>query len=229
MIAYGSISLTTAVVLSSSGGKDSQAMLDLVVELARKAKVMDRVVVIHADLGRADWPGVNALVAEHASHYSLPVYEARRHQNDLLEHIEQRGKFPDAARRYCTSAHKRAPLETVLTALVEKINPRLKKNRPHPDHKPLTRPVRILSCQGLRAQESAHRRKENPFEPPTADATSTVGCLCTPGPRRRSGSAYDGPEPAYTKRTRSLPAYPADSAFGSQTWCVLDVYPKEGA
>lgn len=39
------------LLVNSSGGKDSQAMLDHVVRLAREAGVADRIVVVHCDLG----------------------------------------------------------------------------------------------------------------------------------------------------------------------------------
>lgn len=38
------------ILVNSSAGKDSQASLDVVVEQARAAGVLDRVVVVHADL-----------------------------------------------------------------------------------------------------------------------------------------------------------------------------------
>jgi hypothetical protein len=40
------------LVVNSSAGKDGQAMLDVVCEQARLEGVLDRVVVVHADLGR---------------------------------------------------------------------------------------------------------------------------------------------------------------------------------
>jgi predicted phosphoadenosine phosphosulfate sulfurtransferase len=53
------------VVLSSSAGKDSQAMLDYVVEQCDRARVpRERLVVAHADLGRVEWPGTRALAEE---------------------------------------------------------------------------------------------------------------------------------------------------------------------
>ncbi|MGW4720902.1 hypothetical protein ACWEO7_39165, partial [Nocardia sp. NPDC004260] len=59
------------IVISISGGKDSQSTLDVVVEAARAAGVTDRITAVHADLGRAEWPGTAALAAEHARNYLL--------------------------------------------------------------------------------------------------------------------------------------------------------------
>jgi predicted phosphoadenosine phosphosulfate sulfurtransferase len=48
-----------------SGGKDSQAMLDVVVQAAEAAGVRDRIVTVFCDLGDEDeWPGTRELAAE---------------------------------------------------------------------------------------------------------------------------------------------------------------------
>ncbi len=58
------------IVLNSSAGKDSQAMLDYVVELSDQAGLpRSRLIVAHADLGRVEWPGTRALAEEQARHY----------------------------------------------------------------------------------------------------------------------------------------------------------------
>ena len=69
------------IVLNSSAGKDSQAMLDYVVELASRTGVgRERLVVAHADLGRVEWPGRRALAEEQARHYGLAFYAIRQPQ-----------------------------------------------------------------------------------------------------------------------------------------------------
>ena len=81
------------VVVNSSAGKDSQAMLDLVVERCDEAGVpRSRLVVAHADLGRVEWPGTRDLAGEQARHYGLAFFAVERPQGDLLRHIEARGK-----------------------------------------------------------------------------------------------------------------------------------------
>ncbi|MHB1784228.1 MAG: hypothetical protein ACYCTE_16375 [Acidimicrobiales bacterium] len=40
------------IVVDTSAGKDSQAIIDQVVRIARAAGVADRMVAVHADLGR---------------------------------------------------------------------------------------------------------------------------------------------------------------------------------
>jgi hypothetical protein len=108
------------VVLSSSGGKDSQAMLDFVVEQADRVHVpRSRLLLAHADLGRVEWPGTRELAEEQARHYGLAFVAVRRPQGDLLEHVEQRGMFPSPTARYCTANHKRGQVFKILTRLAE--------------------------------------------------------------------------------------------------------------
>jgi len=134
------------ILVNTSAGKDSQAMLDYVVEQADIAGVRDRIVCFHADLGRVEWAGTAELAAEHAAAYGLRIITIARPQGDLLDHIEARGMFPSSAARYCTSDHKRGQAYKALTMLVKEMN--------------LGRPAKVLNCMGLRAQESAARAKK---------------------------------------------------------------------
>src|SRR5271168_1848215 len=106
------------IVINSSGGKDSQAMLDFVGQQCDDARVpRQRVVVAHADLGRVEWPGTRELAEEQAKHYGLTFHTVRRRQGDLLEHIAERGMFPSPTARFCTSDHKRAQVHRLFTHL----------------------------------------------------------------------------------------------------------------
>ncbi len=142
------------IVLNSSAGKDSQCMLDFVVEQADRARVRrSRLVVAHADLGRVEWPGTRELAEEQARHYGLEFIAVRRSQGDLLEHTLQRGMFPSPGVRWCTSDHKRTPVMTVFTRLA---------NRSRQEG---VQVCRILNCLGMRAEESPARAKKLPFTP----------------------------------------------------------------
>lgn len=55
------------IEMSSSGGKDSQAMVFHVADLLRERGILDRGVVVHADLGRMEWPRTKEIAAEQAS------------------------------------------------------------------------------------------------------------------------------------------------------------------
>lgn len=136
------------ILVNSSGGKDSQAMLDYVAELASRAGVSDRIVVLHNDLGRVEWPGTAELAREQAEHYGFRFEMRHRTQGLLLEQIRHRGKFPSSAARYCTSDQKRAPGRKLITELVAELG--------------ITdgRQAKVLYCLGLRAQESKGRAKK---------------------------------------------------------------------
>lgn len=132
-------------------------MLALVTARARAAGVLDRVVAVHADLGRVEWKGTRELAEEQALALGVPrfIFVARG-QGDLLDQIEARGMFPDNANRYCTSDHKRDQVTKVITRLV---NDRLDQlGNPRGER------VRVLNCMGMRAAESRARSKLNPLE-----------------------------------------------------------------
>jgi 3'-phosphoadenosine 5'-phosphosulfate sulfotransferase (PAPS reductase)/FAD synthetase len=145
------LTVCDVIVINSSAGKDSQAMLDRVVEEAdRQGVSRKRLVVFHADLGRVEWDGTAELAEEHAHHYGLRFIKIARPQGDLLTQIEQRGMFPDAARRYCTSDHKRGQGRKALTMLVSEAAGDV-----------CGRPVRVLNCMGFRREESPARAKKD--------------------------------------------------------------------
>jgi 3'-phosphoadenosine 5'-phosphosulfate sulfotransferase (PAPS reductase)/FAD synthetase len=136
------------IVVNSSAGKDSQAMLDRVTRLARAAGVAERVIVVHCNLGRVEWQGTAELAREQAQHYGHRYEEVSRRQGDLLDHVRARRMWPSSAARYCTSDHKRDQVAPLLTRLAREAGRR----------------VRILQCMGHRAQESSNRAKLAPFE-----------------------------------------------------------------
>lgn len=181
------------IVISSSAGKDSQAMLDYVTELTTAAGVLDRVVVVHCDLGRVEWKGTADLAEDQAARYGVRFVKVWRRQGDLLEHIERMGFFPRPATRYCTSDHKRGQILRAFTQLtnekrsgdlLEQVEARgmwpspkqryctsdQKRAQVHRLYTALSKttnskkPVRILSCQGMRAEESPARAKRTPFQ-----------------------------------------------------------------
>jgi 3'-phosphoadenosine 5'-phosphosulfate sulfotransferase (PAPS reductase)/FAD synthetase len=142
-------------VANFSAGKDSQAMLDYLVERCDQANVpRSRLVVAHADLGRVEWPGTRQLAEEQARHYGLQFVAVTRRQGDLLDHIEQRGRFPSPTVRFCTSDHKRSQIFILLT--------RLTSQAIREGHRG---PVRILNCLGMRAEESPARARRPAFTP----------------------------------------------------------------
>lgn len=142
------------LLVNSSAGKDSQAALDVICTQARELNIMDRVIVVHADLGRVEWKGTKELAAEQAAHYGARFEVVSRKKGDLLDQIEARGMFPDSSARYCTSDHKRDQVAVLMTQLVKEFK----------SENGIDRQVRILNIQGIRAAESRERTKKNPFQ-----------------------------------------------------------------
>ncbi len=142
------------IIINSSGGKDSQAMLDFVVQRARVLGIsMDRLVVVHADLGRVEWTGTAELAERQAEAYGLRFIKVSRPQGDLLDQIRDRGMFPSSAARYCTSDQKRGQVRKVMTQLTREIQAENGGQQ-----------VRLLNCMGLRSQESPARAKKESFK-----------------------------------------------------------------
>jgi len=151
------------VVISSSGGKDSQAQLTHLVELARTQEYpLGRVTVSHADLGRSEWAGTGELVHDQAGAYGVEVRVVKRPQGDLLDQIEARGMWPSSKQRYCTSDQKRGQLAKVVTGLHREA-----REAGH------TGTYRVLECLGMRGQESPARAKLVPFSRNTRLSTKT--------------------------------------------------------
>lgn len=142
------------IIVNTSAGKDSQVMLDVIASQAEAAGISDRVCCFHADLGRVEWPGTAELAAEHAAHYRLRFEKIARPQGDLLARVNERGRWPDAKRRWCTSDFKRGQGRKLMTRLVTE-----QRERWAAAGEPV-RPVRILNCIGYRREESAERRKK---------------------------------------------------------------------
>ena len=79
------------IAVSSSGGKDSECALDVTYCTAEKQGVTDRIVVIHADLGRVEWEGSKEVAQAQAEYFGVPFVAAFRtkdgQRQGLLEHV----------------------------------------------------------------------------------------------------------------------------------------------
>lgn len=130
--------------LNDSGGKDSQAMRIIVREVVPK----EQTVVIHASLGEVEWPGALEHAQAGAERDGFPFIVAHARKT-FLEMVERRSTtrtdapcWPSASNRQCTSDLKRDPIARELRALL------------------LRRGVSsIVSCMGIRSEESASRAK----------------------------------------------------------------------
>lgn len=148
------------ILLNTSGGKDSQTMIN---EVCRRADLegieRSRLVAVHANLGRVEWPGTLELARKQAEAHDLEFRVKARKQGDLLDHVEARGMWPSPRARYCTSDHKRGQIATVITALDRE--------------RRVGTSFRLLNVLGLRADESPARAKKRPFIPNENYSTKT--------------------------------------------------------
>lgn len=123
---------------SHSGGKDSQAMYAELVKIIPT----DQLVVVHADLGRVEWPGVLEHIGSTTTH-GVNVVNAKK---DLLGMVKHRGMWPSAAYRQCTSDLKRGPIFLFIRHDLKRRGATI-----------------AVNCMGLRAAESSARAKRTPF------------------------------------------------------------------
>lgn len=123
------------LVINFSGGKDSCAMLAY---LCEKYPDLPKLVVF-ADTGW-EHPGAEQWCRQIVSKFGLELHVARNQNKTFLTMALNRGKFPGESTRQCTSDLKRGPIATLTRRLVkDKV---------------------IINCMGLRAEESAERKKK---------------------------------------------------------------------
>lgn len=184
------------ILVNTSGGKDSQAMMDEIATRAILLGVQDRIVAVHCDLGRVEWKGTRELAQEQAEAYGLRFEVVSRDQ-DLLDQIESRGKFPGAGlARYCTSDHKTSQVAKLMTRLA-RADRQMSQDAP--------RPCRILNCLGIRSAEGGeHGRRAKEIRAMTPDG---------------QGGAFAKDVRASTKTTRHVTRYyPIADWTDAQVW-----------
>jgi 3'-phosphoadenosine 5'-phosphosulfate sulfotransferase (PAPS reductase)/FAD synthetase len=129
-----------------SGGKDSQALLTAVVREHRANRWPGELFAIHADLGRAEWEQTLPHCQALCDRLGVRLVVVRREKGDLVDRWQERleklagtGKpfWSSAQARYCTSDMKRGPIDKYL--------------RQFP---------RVISVEGIRADESTARAKK---------------------------------------------------------------------
>lgn len=137
------------VIINSSGGKDSLCAVYEIHRMAQEQNYpINQIVVSHQDLGQVEWKGTRDLVKKQADLFGFATYYSKRrdkngHEGDLLEYVEQRGKWPSNKQRYCTSDFKRGPGARVVTALTKGLGE-----------------CQVLYVFGFRADESPSRSKK---------------------------------------------------------------------
>lgn len=136
-------------VFNHSGGKDSQAMM---IECLRLIPAK-QIVVVHASLGKMEWPGALELAQEQAANANVPFVVAKSHKT-FVEMVTRRYEsrpevpsWPSSSTRQCTSDLKRDPIR--------------REVRRYAKANGFTK---IVNCLGLRAQESSGRAKRPEFK-----------------------------------------------------------------
>ena len=127
--------------ISHSGGKDSQAMYSYLLERLP----FNQIVLIHADLGRIEWKGVQDHIRNTVQH-PLNVVRANK---TFIDMVRQRAhsrpdvpSWPSRSIRQCTSDLKRNPIEKFIRHYM--------KTHGY---------LHAINIMGLRAEESPERAK----------------------------------------------------------------------
>lgn len=149
------------LLLSYSGGKDSDVMLELLPALC-VVRGWKQPIIVHCDLGRAEWYFTPAYVERRALETGLELKVVRRPQGDLQQRIEQNidrhpGQipFPSSTARFCTSEMKTAPTNSEIA----KMFPARRSSKKNP----IVTKDWIIVAQGIRAQESTERAKKGTY------------------------------------------------------------------
>lgn len=137
----------TVLALGCSGGKDSQALINHIVEQNYSAQIL----VVHADVGeRVEWPGTKDFICHLAAEKRLELFVVKRKvkgkSQDLFDYIEQRQQTRNGdvfwmtpSIRYCTSTFKTQPINKFLRQFST-----------------------VINLTGIRALESPSRAKKSP-------------------------------------------------------------------
>lgn len=145
-------------ICNHSGGKDSQAMFAYLTRHIPAAQI----VIVHADLGKVEWAGVQAHIRSQIGAFDLNVVRAGKGFLDMVARrhatLQAAGKaappWPSAQYRQCTSDLKRGPVAKFIRHYVKASGHRL-----------------IVNCLGLRAEESTARAKRPAFRTITRECT----------------------------------------------------------
>ncbi|MCT7971182.1 phosphoadenosine phosphosulfate reductase family protein [Laspinema olomoucense] len=135
----------SVLAINVSGGKDSQAMLSYLCKRAARESWECQIFIIHADLGRIEWPQTQEFVEKLAHVSKIPLVVVRRGKGDMIDRWQERYQtlsdqgntkpfWSSANARYCTSDLKIQPINKYLRQF-----------------------KLVVSAMGIRADESRNR------------------------------------------------------------------------
>ena len=88
------------VAINHSGGKDSQCMTILLARIVPREQLL----VVHAPLGEVEWPDTVAKIEATLPDGVPLIFAPVTSGKSLLQSIQERGQFPSASVRWCTSS-----------------------------------------------------------------------------------------------------------------------------
>lgn len=154
---YAALENGATLVISVSGGKDSDAMTRKLMAQRREHGWTGKVMLFHNDLGRAEWADTLPYVHRQADFWNLELVVAHRELRgvrfDLFDEIEARRArldekgeqhkphWPSSAARYCTKHQKEQVCDTWIRSA-------------------FPRDATVVVAMGLRDQESPARAKK---------------------------------------------------------------------
>lgn len=127
------------IYVSHSGGKDSQAMLGLLMRM----NLLHKVVIVHADLGDMEWEEMRPWIEKNS--FGLPVNVV---QSDMTfwSLVEKYGRFPSSRQQFCTDHLKTKPINEWIH-----------------DHMTKHGYTKAINATGMRAAESGRRALKKPI------------------------------------------------------------------
>lgn len=135
------ISRGALFIINHSGGKDSQCMLAVLRGFIPESQIL----VVYANVKGQEWNGTREHIESTLGSLKFKRVSANK---TFFGMVRNRGMWPGAKHRQCTSDLKRDPIE-------KEIRSHIKEN---------SLSGLIVNCMGIRAQESHARAKQIPFK-----------------------------------------------------------------
>lgn len=129
-----------ALFVSHSGGKDSQALLAVLVRYGLK----DKIVIIHSDLGDMEWEEMHHWIEQNS--FGIPVNVTRADEN-FDEMVRRLNRIPSNKHQFCTDNLKIKPIDEWIHNYMNKHGMKVGVN-----------------VTGIRGEESEKRAKKPIFD-----------------------------------------------------------------
>jgi DNA sulfur modification protein DndC len=128
------------IFVSHSGGKDSQAMLSLLIRMGLK----DKIVLVHSDLGEMEWEPMHDWIESIS--YNIPLNIVASNM-DFFEMARKYKRLPSGMHQFCTDFLKTKPIAAFIH-----------------DYMTENKLRTAINATGMRAEESKRRAMKSPFQ-----------------------------------------------------------------